>query len=186
MTRRHAVARWLGPCVAAVCVASATAGESPGESAATPPVAEAAAEQAEVRRLMNYCFALARQILAEHPAFHPFAFVLEQDGQVAQVALSEGRDHEGAFLIETLEDLLQQRASEGKYRAIGIAADVHIAHDGKETDAIQVGLEHTSGYCVHVYLPYERSEDGEVSVGEAVSAARTGTVFGPCTETAGD
>jgi len=170
-------------------VAPASAGEqtpATGETEPVPTAAEAADEQAEVRRLMNFCFALARQILTEHPAFHPFAFVLEQNGQIAQVALSEGQDHEGAFLLETLEDLLRGRAAEGRYRAIGIAADVHIAHDGKETDAIQVGLEHAGGYCVHVYLPYERSEDGEVTVGEAVSAARTGTVFGPCTETAGD
>ena len=85
-----------------------------------------------------------------------------------------------------IREILEERAAEGHYRAIAIAADVHIEHSDEETDAIQVGLENIGGYCVNVYLPYQRSDAGDVTVGEPVSAAREGTVFGPCLETAGD
>ena len=163
--------------IAALCLASAAA---PDETA-SPAIPDA-----DVRKLMNYGVALARQILDDHPAFHPFAFVMDTDGKIGQVALSEGRDYEGAVLLTTLSEILQTRAAEGRYRAVAIIADVHIAHDGEETDAIQAGLEHAAGYCSNVYFPYERSEEGALKLGKALSAARAGAVFGPCSEATED
>ncbi len=181
----------IGTCVAAFCLACASTpddatpkSESISQSVQTKE--QRPTEDDDVRQLMNYSFALARQLLVEYPSFHPFAFVMKTDGQVGQVALSEGHDHEGAVLLATLREMLEARAAEGQYRAVAITADVHIEHSNEQTDAIQVGLEHIGGYCVNVYLPYERSDTGEVTVGEAVSAAREGMVFGPCRETAGD
>ena len=54
--------------IAALCLASAAA---PDETA-SPAIPDA-----DVRKLMNYGVALARQILGDHPAFHPFAFPSE-------------------------------------------------------------------------------------------------------------
>jgi len=161
----------IAACIAALCLASAAASDETASSA-TP--------EADVRKLMNYGVALARQILDDHPAFHPFAFVMDPDGKIGQVALSEGRDHEGAVLLASLGEILHTRAAEGRYRAVAIMADVRIAHDGKETDAIQAGLEHATGYCLNVYFPYKRSEEGALTLEEALSAAREGTVFDPC------
>ena len=166
-------------CVAALCLAPTAAPEE-----TTSPAATATPED-EVRELMNYSVAVAQRILGEHPAFHPFAFVMKTDGKIGQVALSDGRNHEGAVLLTTLGEMLQTRAAEGHYRAVVITADVHIMNDGEETDAIRAGLEHTTGYCTNIYFPYERSEDGTLTLGKAVSSKREGVVFGPCDETAG-
>jgi len=180
----------LGACIAALCLGCAnvsgdTPAVEPQETAtAKTPGETRPQDETDVSQLLNYGLALASQILGEYPGFHPFAFVMEKNGQIGQVALSEGNDHEGAVLLDSLREILVVRAAEGRYRAVAIVADTHIAHGGKETDAIQVGLEHAGGYCVNVYLPYERSEEGAVTLGKAVSAVRQGAVFGPCDPTA--
>lgn len=173
----------IAVCIAALCHAAAAApdeGTAPAATAAPEKTAAPTAPETDVRELMNYGVALARQILRDHTGFHPFAFVLDTDGKIGQVALSEGRDHEGTVLLTTLGELLRARAGGGRYRAVAIMADVHIAHDGEETDAIQAGLEHASGYCTNVYFPYERSDEGTLTLAEAISSTRKGTVFGPC------
>lgn len=181
----------IGIFFAAFCLActSPPDGPTPGSESTSPSIQtkeEHPTDDADVRQLMNYSFRLARQLLVEYGSFHPFAFVMKKDGQIGQVALSQGHDHEGTVLLATLREMIETRAAEGHYRAVAITADVHIEHSDEQTDAIEVGLEHIGGYCVNVYLPYERSDTGEVTVGEAVSAGREGTVFGPCRETAGD
>ena len=170
----------IGACIAALCLACAAVPNETAPAAAPDETAPAAAPEADVRKLMNYGVALARQILGEYSAFHPFAFVMETNGKIGQVALSEGRDHEGSLVLTTLLEILQVQAAEGRYRAVVIMADVTITLGDEETDAIRAGLEHASGYCVNIYFPYERSEEGALKLGEALSEAREGAVFGPC------
>ena len=70
-------------------------------------------------------------------------------------------DVQPAELLAFLEMSLRQGVTEGKYRAIALFVDVRVEVPGQveKTDAVQAGLEHRTGYCVDVFLPYEKQED---------------------------
>ena len=87
-------------------------------------------------------------------------------------------------LVVLLEAGLRERAASGTLRASAVFVDVIIALAGVESEALQARLEHVSGYCVDVFLPYERSETGETRFREPITNARDGTVFPGCGERA--
>jgi len=112
--------------------------------------------------------------------------VLRDDGEVELVRAPEvelvpaveGHADDPAKALEGVVEKL--RASKSDYRAVAIFSDVSIAMHGKQTDAIQAGLEHVSGYCVDVFTPYGRMVQNEPVYGEPVSAKRQGKVFPDC------
>ena len=67
-------------------------------------------------------------------------------------------------------------------RRSAVFFDVRVQQPGnpEETDAVQVGLEHESGYCVDVFFPYSRTAKGEVTYGTVFASKRDGVVFGTC------
>jgi hypothetical protein len=48
--------------------------------------------------------------------------------------------------------------------------------DGSDSDAIQAEMEHVSGYCADVFLPYGRV-DGALTYGDEISTKGEGLVF---------
>ena len=84
-------------------------------------------------------------------------------------------------LLQTLEKGFADAAVKGKYRAIAIIADVVIAMpDGRESEAIQLALEHREGFCRNVFYPYTLSKEGTLSFNDPVSGKRTGKIFTAC------
>ncbi|MFI5456577.1 MAG: hypothetical protein ACHRXM_14105 [Isosphaerales bacterium] len=52
----------------------------------------------------------------------------------------------------------RQQAAAGEIRAVGICHDVRTIPPGQteKTDAICLGLEHQTGQCISVFLPYKK------------------------------
>lgn len=137
----------------------------------------------EVESLLNEGFPFAQQQLAEHGEFYPFAFALTTEGKAAAVGAHTGEERpDSAAVLSFLVKGLRKAARDGQYRAVALFVDVRVVGPGGDgkTDAVQAGLEHESGYCVDVFLPYEERPDGTVAYGELFASPREGSVFEAC------
>jgi hypothetical protein len=135
----------------------------------------------DVEQLMNEGFEFAAKVLREHGEFYPFGIVRKADGNIQHVGAADGTEHPpSAALIEILRSTYRQEAQAGRYSATAMFYDVRITPPGKsaKSDAIQVELEHSGGYCADVFFPYTRDSAGNVSFGEIFASKRDLTVFG--------
>jgi hypothetical protein len=160
----------------ALCLVACVA--APARAEETVP--EEAAEDARI--LIENSIAVARSALAQEGRFHPFAFFVAADGRVQRLTPRRDVALPGpAESLGLLEAAFRERAQAGECRAIALVADVVIAlPGGGQSDALQVGIEHRSGYCQDFFHPYERGTGGEIRFGEPLSRRRTGSVFAEC------
>ena len=163
---------------AAIMLALAAPIPLPGRAEDT--VSAEAAEDAKV--LVENGVAVARSTLAKEGSFHPFAFFVAPDGRVQRVTpkrdVALPAPDEALALLQAA---FRQRAEAGECRAFAVVADVVIAlPGGGQSDALQVGVEHRSGYCQNFFHPYERRSDGTIRFGEPISSRRKGMVFPNC------
>jgi hypothetical protein len=151
-------------------------------AAATSAAAPPQTPEQEVRTLGDYGIAYTTRALQSGAEFYPFAFVMRTDGAIQRIAPTElPRFPTQIELLETLEKGFAEKAVNGKYRAIVIVADVVISMpDGRESDAIQLALEHRDGFCRNVFYPYTLSEDSVLSFDAPLSGKRTGKIFPAC------
>lgn len=131
----------------------------------------------EVETLLNEGVPYARELLGSHGEFVPFGAVMDGDGEIALVT-TEGEDSDAKLHVESLVTSFRSGAGEGRVRATAIFVNVEIQPDGdaESSDAIQVALEHSDGYCADVLIPYEIDGD-EVTFGELSASHRDGSVF---------
>ncbi len=134
----------------------------------------------EVELLLNEGIPFALEMLDKYGEFYPFALALDAQDAPIQVAIDPGEQHpESTQVLALLQEAMQKGAASGDYKATALVVDVTLqgGKEGESTDAIQVGLEHNSGYCVNVFLPYGKDEKGEFTFGELLASPREGTVF---------
>ena len=164
--------------------ASPSRGEEPAETSPEETAAAAPPQtpEQEVRTLGDYGIAYTTKALQGGAEFYPFAFVMRTDGAIQRIAPGEmPRFPTQVELLQTLESGFAEPAVNVKYRAIALVADVVIAMpDGRESEAIQLALEHREGYCRNVFYPYTLSEEGVLSFEKPVSGKRTGKIFTAC------
>jgi hypothetical protein len=81
--------------------------------------------------------------------------------------------------IDLLNEGLRVEAQAGVNTACGICADVRVKPPGQESfvDAVQVHLEHESGECVDVFLPYEKTTAGDFKYGMLFASKAEPQVF---------
>ncbi len=135
----------------------------------------------DVEQLMNEGIEFAAKMLCEHGEFYPFGVVRKADGSILHAGAADGTEQPpSASLIEILRSNYRQEAQAGRYSATAMFHDVRITPPGKsaKSDAIQVELEHSGGYCADVFFPYTRDSGGNVSFGETFASKRDLTVFG--------
>lgn len=128
---------------------------------------------------MNEGIEFARRMLTEYAEFLPFGLALRPNGNVVHVGTDVGMEHPPSrMVIETLIAGFQGSARTGEYKAIALFFDVRIPRpvDKLKVDAVQISLEHASGYYADVFFPYTIS-DGRVEFGEIFAQRRTAVVF---------
>lgn len=136
----------------------------------------------EVELLMSEGLPFAESMLREHGEFYPFATVMRAEGKIQAVGITDGEEHPDAVdVLERLLESLERSALEEGYRATAVFVHVEVPRppDGAPVTAVQVALEHRSGYCVDVFYPYAEVS-GRVELGEPFATARDGAVFGSC------
>jgi hypothetical protein len=147
-----------------------------------PAVAEPQTPEQEVRTLGDYGIAYTTRALQGGAQFYPFAFVMRADGRIQRIAPKELPDFPTQEkLLRVLEEGFHAVADEGKYRAVAIVADVVIAMpDGRESEAIQLALEHRECFFRNVFYPYTLNDEGVVTFEKPISGKRTGKIFTNC------
>ena len=81
-------------------------------------------------------------------------------------------------MIAALEKAFLEKASGHECKATAIVCDVRVKVPGtdRKSDAIQVRLDHVSGYSKEVFFPYEIVKD-EVRYGETFAYDGKGIIF---------
>ena len=79
-----------------------------------------------------------------------------------------------------LEKGFRDGAKRRLYKATAIVVDVRTIPPGKKDkqDAIEVRLDHVSGYSVKVLFPYAFSSKGDLSVAPPFAVLGEGRIFG--------
>ena len=120
----------------------------------------------EVEKLMNELVPFAKKMLSERGDLYPFGGYIEIDGRIVHVGAEQaGTDQPKASdLFGFLKQAFQEKARNDECRATAILVDVRIIPPGstQKCDAIQVSLDHRSGYSAEVFYPYRRENSGVV------------------------
>jgi hypothetical protein len=107
--------------------------------------------------LLNAALPFAKQQLAKHGEFFPYAVAMGRNGQIAMIAGYTGTQKPPSTeVLEMLYEGLRSKAEEN--RGTAIVADVRLK--GEATDAIQVEVEHRQGIALKVFLPYRKKPFG--------------------------
>ena len=132
-------------------------------------------------KLMNAALPLAEEMLKDYGEFYPYGAYMKHDGEIVHVgAKDEDTDHpKSRELIYLLREHFKEMAAKGECKAIAIVADVlvHVPSKDKKADAIQVCMEHWDGYSIEVFVPYDRTDNGEVVYSPMFAHEREREIF---------
>lgn len=135
----------------------------------------------DLEAVLDATLPFAQQMLAKQGEFYPFGAVMTVDGKVVDVGSQlEGDDHPlSQPLIDLMSQTFRTDAIAGKIRAAGICYDVRAIPPGQteKTDAICVGLEHNTGECVSVFVPYAKGWFGKIKYGPLFASQRDPQIF---------
>ena len=135
----------------------------------------------ECEALMNALVPFAEQMLSKHREFYPFGGTMSVDGKIAQSASYTGEEHPPSQrLIDLLEKGFRDGAKRHLYKATAIVIDVRTIPPGKKEkqDAVEVRLDHVSGYSVKMLFPYAFSPKGNLEFAPPFAALGDGRIFG--------
>jgi hypothetical protein len=131
--------------------------------------------------LLNPLLTFAQQQVSRRKGFFPFGARMSSAGEISLVAGDIGNEQpDPTELITFLVDVFRREAAEGAIRAVGICVDMRVTPPGssEKTDAVCAQLEHISGECGDVYLPYRKGFLGRIKWGQLFAVTADGRVFG--------
>jgi hypothetical protein len=134
----------------------------------------------DLDQLLNVALEFAQKMLRQYGEFYPFGTSMGIDGKIIMDGATTGREHPSSQeLLDLLLNSYAKRVKTGELRATAICADVRVQPPGsvQKTDAISVGLEHTNGEAVTVFLPYQKGWFGRVRYGTLFSSGRDRQIF---------
>lgn len=125
--------------------------------------------------LLNFLVPDAVEALEAEGEVVPRAAAVTPEGEIRLVEAPDLPEHspEEAFAE------LCGRIRKGGFRSAGLLIDVHFVREdaGDRSDAIRVYLETNDGEAMNVFLPYERSDSGEVTTGEIFATEGEPQIF---------
>jgi len=134
----------------------------------------------DLDKLMHALLPFAQQMLAKHGEFYPYGSTMTTDGRIVAQAAYDGHEHPPSQqLIDLMTQAFRQQAAAGEIRAAGICYDVRTIPLGQneKSDAICLGLEHKTGQCISVFLPYKKGWFSKVQYGDLFATKRDGQFF---------
>ena len=117
-------------------------------------------EQDSSQSLLKAIMPVVKGSLEDREGFPPLAAVIAQDGSVRRVddPMANRQATSTQQAVASLRAALLREAASGSVKATALAADVRIwrRDDGDEaSNAVSVHVEHQSGYCVDLLIPYK-------------------------------
>jgi hypothetical protein len=132
----------------------------------------------ELNALLDAAMRQALRQVQEQGKHAPFALAVTTDGE--QVSI----DADGQSLPDPqarhawITAQLAEAIATGRYRAIAVTRNISLTHNnsGKQTEAVEVTLDHRDDQAVTCYLPYEFRR-GQVSTAQIMATAATTSFF---------
>ena len=138
----------------------------------------------ESEDLMNAMLPVAKRMLREYGEFFPYGGYMKPDGEIVHVGAKKPRTDrpKSKDLIAILENSFRELATQRKCKAVAIIYDVVAPppNSNRQSNAIQVCLEHVDHYSVEVFFPY-RIIEGEVVFEDIFAQAGKHRFFGQTT-----
>jgi hypothetical protein len=134
----------------------------------------------DLDQLLSFAIEFAKKMLQKHGEFYPFGASMGADGKITMDGAATGEEKPPSQeLLDLLTRSYAKRANNGELRAAAVCAAVRVPPPGSAAtaDAIQVGLEHSNGEAVMVFLPYKRGWFGNVRYGDLFASARDRQFF---------
>jgi hypothetical protein len=137
-------------------------------------------DRQDLETLVNMVLPFARSMVAKYGRFYPFGATIRQTGEVAAVT---GYDDERGLspqeALVILQEGLRREIRNGDVKAVAVCSDILVTptDDSDPVDAIRVHLEHSHGWALLVFLPYEKPENGEVVFGESLLTEQAPEIF---------
>lgn len=111
--------------------------------------------QRDLDELLNAGLGFAQQQLSKHGEFYPYAVAIRTDGHTEMIAarpdIADEHPPSAKVIASCLSALLDKR---DQIRAAAVVADVRLPD--RDSDAIEVSLEHAEGATLKVLLPYAK------------------------------
>ena len=165
---------WSRRRLVAVLVPSALLALGAGDTGELPP-----GEQ--LRRLEETGLGLARKVVEARQPLVPFAFVVRDDGRTQRLSARSSRLRRGEDASAALVEGLRERATSGAYRAVAVFRFVSITlAGGEESSAIYISLEHASGRCGEIFVPYREEDDHAIRFEPEMRRSRVAEFFPRC------
>jgi len=114
-----------------------------------------------IKNLIDACRIQAIELLKEFEEYYPFAFGINENGEVVSVSIWLENDFPDTLeLINSLEKALIISSKKNNFIATAICVDVFIDHNLKKQNALEIRINNT----VHnsntlYYIPYEINHD---------------------------
>ncbi len=113
---------------------------------------------ADLKLLLKEIMPVTQAGLEKQSAFMPLGALVERDGTIRRIAFEVDPAAPVKDTLDRLRALLRHEVQTGTVRSAAVAADVKIWRraDGDEaSNAVSVHVEHQSGYCVDLLIPYK-------------------------------
>lgn len=113
---------------------------------------------ADLKLLLKEIMPVTQAGLEKQSAFMPMGALVERDGTIRRIAFEVDPAAPVKDTLDRLRALLRHEVETGAVRSAAVAADVKIWRraDGDEaSNAVSVHVEHQSGYCVDLLIPYK-------------------------------
>jgi hypothetical protein len=136
----------------------------------------------DLDQLLNALLPFAQEQVTKHGSFLPFGATLTTEGEIRLAAAHLGDDQppDANALIDLLISGFEKDVAAGAIKAAGTCVDVRVVPPGQsdKTDAICAQLEHVTGQCADVFLPYKKGLLGRMKFGDLFAVAGTSRIFG--------
>jgi hypothetical protein len=117
----------------------------------------------DAETLMSAVLPLAEEMLKRYGEFYPYAGYMQPDGSIVHMGSRDPDDEfpKSADLVDLLRHSLIDKARNRECDVIAMVLNVAVQLPGEDhkSDAIQLHIEHASGYSVDVFIPYSISDD---------------------------
>jgi len=136
----------------------------------------AATDKQQAEELMNDLLEFAKIMLVSHGEFHPFGGYLNSKGVITQVGMDTGgsSDSSDKERAQLLRAHLAEIAKSPGTTAVGVAMNVTLRAGAHELrDAVEIDLEHRSGYSAAVFFRYRVGRDDAVEIVDVTAQAGT-------------
>lgn len=132
----------------------------------------------ELNALLDTAMRQALRQVQEQGRHAPFALAVTTDGEQINIDADAQPLPDPHARHAWITARLAEAVAAGRYRAVAVARNISLRHttSGKQTEAVEVTLDHRDDQAVTCYMPYEFRR-GQVSTAQIMATAAPSPFF---------